>query len=194
MRLLGSTLEAIAREKGGIVKKGIPLIAGPKAAPFFPYGDPVLPCSAPFYDAENSAIAQAVLQRLGLAASSIAHGIACRPSCRFQILGSTILDVAHNVSGFERLIEALQFHFPKEKFHFIVAFSKDKEWEKCLQLIEPHAAHISLIGGLNPRLAPLGRLALTEVLGTRKEREVICGSFYLMAEALEILGASLNLS
>lgn len=40
--LLGNTLQEIAREKEGIVKPGVPLVAGPKAAPFYPYCIPAL--------------------------------------------------------------------------------------------------------------------------------------------------------
>lgn len=183
MDLLGDTLEKIAAEKGGIVKKGVPLIAGPQAAPFFPEAERVLAEPAQFYDEENNAIATAALQKMKISPEAILHGMSFRPPCRFEMVGETVLDVAHNVSGFERLVQALLFHFPHEKFHFIVAFSKEKDWKACLKVIEPCAAHISFVGRDNPRFHPLGSLNIAEAIGIRAERNVICGSFYIMAEA-----------
>lgn len=187
MHLLGNTLEKIAQEKGGIRKAGVPLMVGPNAFKFFPEAKIVPVGPTPFYDDENSGVAKAVLKYLQISEASIAHAMQVRPPCRFEILGNTILDVAHNSSGFERLLEALQFHFPNEKFHFIVAFSKDKDWKSCLELMKPYAAHISFVSGDHPRFAPLGNLKIENVLGTFAAREVVCGSFYIMAEAREAI-------
>jgi dihydrofolate synthase / folylpolyglutamate synthase len=188
MEILGDTLEKIAREKGGIAKPGVPLIAGPSAAPFFPHAEAV-PFVSGFYDAENSRIAATVMRRLGLSVRAIAAGIQARPACRFEILDNAVLDAAHNPQGFQRLTEALQIHFPKEKFHFIVAFSKDKQWKACLDLIRPLAAKISFVNS-HPRFVPLGGGRLQEAIGSLRYREVICGSFYLMDEARRLLNGS----
>ena len=187
MHLLGDTLEEIAKEKEGIVKPGVPLIVGPKAASFFPNAKKVETPSSLFYDDENSAIAKAALTQIGISEGAISVGITSRPVCRFEMVGTTILDVAHNVSGVERLIDALKFHFPDEKFHFILAFSKDKDWENCLEVIRPYAAHISFVKASHPKLRSLGHLSIAEVLGKTKERDVVCGSFYIMKEAKEVL-------
>ncbi len=189
MEILGDTLEKIAQEKAGIIKRGIPLIAGPHAAPFFPSAEALLPVEGD-YDAENSAIATLALRKLGVSEKSIKQGIRIRPKCRFEIIGNTVLDAAHNPDGFRRLIETLSVHFPKEKFHFIVAFSKDKEWKVCLDLIRPYAAKISFVN-FHSRFAPLGGGSLQEAFeeeGGIGARKVICGSFYLMAEARRCLG------
>ena len=185
MEILGDTLEKIAREKAGIVKTGIPFIAGPSAAPFFPHAEAVPPVSG-FYDAENCMVAAAAMRRLGLSEKSIEAGIRARPACRFEIIGDTVLDAAHNAQGFARLAEALRIHFPKEKFHFLVAFSKDKQWQACLDLIRPLAAKISFIN-THPRFVPLGGGSLQEAIRSVDAREVICGSFYLMDEARRLL-------
>jgi len=186
MDILGDTLEKIAREKAAIAKMGIPFIVGPNAAPFFPNAEAVLPIEG-FYDEENSAIAAAALRRLGISERSIEIGIRIRPKCRFEVIGNTVLDAAHNPHAFRRLIEALGIHFPGETFHFIVAFSKEKQWQACLDLIRPHAAKISYVNS-HARFAPLGGGSLQEALGTAVHREVICGSFYLMKEARHCLG------
>jgi dihydrofolate synthase / folylpolyglutamate synthase len=182
MEILGDTLEKIAQEKFAIAKPGIPFIAGPSAAHFFPNAQAVPPVPG-FYDAENSEIAAAALRQLSVSEKSIEAGISKRPECRFEILGNTVLDGAHNTDGFHRLIEALKIHFPNEKFHFIVAFSKDKEWQACLDLIRPYAKKISFINSQLFRSASLGGGSMQETLGTVDAREVICGSFYIMKEA-----------
>jgi len=189
--ILGDTLEKIAKEKEAIAKPGVPFIAGPRAAPFYPRAKPVLPVLG-FYDKENSAIAEAALRQLGVGEAAIAAGIAVRPPCRFERVGEAILDVAHNPDGFRRLVEALQIHFPREKFHFIAAFSKDKEWQACLDLIRPHAEKISFVN-THSRFVPLGGGTVLEALQEPcSARPVICGSFYLMDEArrsIESLGS-----
>ncbi len=152
MEVLGDTLEQIAFQKGGIAKPGIPLVVGPSARAFFPDAIHVLE-SCGFYDEENNFIAKRALQKLGIKTFS-----SIRPKCRFEIIGNVILDAAHNVDGFEKLSQALQIHFPGEKFHFITHFSEDKQAEKCLEIIRP-------ISEKNSR------------------RRVICGSFYHMDEA-----------
>lgn len=189
MEILGDTLEKIAQEKAGIVKKGVPLIVGPHAAPFFPSADAFLPVKGD-YDTENSGVARRVLQRLGASEQSIEKGIRIRPKCRFEIIGNTVLDAAHNPDGFRRLMEALDVHFPNETFHFIVAFSKDKEWRLCLDLIRVKAAKISFVNS-HSRFVSLGGGTLEEAFANESEipaRKVICGSFYLMAEARRCLG------
>ena len=185
MDILGDTLEKIAHEKEAIAKKGIPFIAGPSAAPFFPNAEAVAPAAGCF-DAENSAIAAKALRKLGVSEKSIETGILVRPRCRFELIGKTVLDVAHNPAAFQRLIEALKEHFPGEKFHFIVAFSKDKQWQACLDLIRPYAVKISFVN-THPRFVPFGGGSVQDALGTVDAREVICGSFYLMAEARRCL-------
>ena len=193
MHLLGNTLEKIAKEKEAIFKEGTFAMVGPQAAPFFPRLETILCQPSPFYDGENNSIAQAALRKLGVQEASILQGIQVRPPCRFEHFKGAILDAAHNVSAFEKLIQALKFHFPKERFHFIVAFSKEKDWKECLKVIEPHAAHISFAGKDNPRFHPLGSLSVKEALAQkREERAVICGSFYIMAEARDALAIQMT--
>lgn len=190
--ILGNTLEEIAWEKGGIIKPGIPVVAGPTASRFFLNSIAVSP--QPFFDLENQAVARAVLERLGISKSSIALGLATRPPCRFERRGNLILDVAHNPDGFKKLIEALQLHFPGEKFHFIVGFSKDKDWKQCLDLISPFARSITavqlnkerlespkILQAYCPSLAIAPSIHAAMRLG--EEMTVVCGSFYLMGES-----------
>ncbi|MBU6447007.1 MAG: bifunctional folylpolyglutamate synthase/dihydrofolate synthase, partial [Verrucomicrobia bacterium] len=127
--ILGDTLELIAREKGGIIKPNVPLVVGPTAAPFFPNAIHV--ASAPFYELENRAIAARSLEAIGI---SDTKGLDANPPYRFQRIGKLLLDVAHNPQAFERLIEGLKFHFPGQKFPFFLAFSRDKDWVRCVEI------------------------------------------------------------
>lgn len=184
--ILGDTLEKIAFEKGGIIKQGIPLIAGRTAAPFYPEAKYQAVLTG-FYDLQNQEVARLALEELKLPEAAIQQGLAHRPPCRFEQVGSTILDVAHNPQGFKTLKEALRLFYPQEKFHFILAFSKDKDWQACVREIEEIGARISFVSSSHPRLLNLGKKSLPELLGSTSHRDVICGSFYIMEEAKQLL-------
>lgn len=196
MNLLGNTLKEIAHEKRGIVKEKIPLVVGPTAAFFFP--DATVSPSASYFDLENQAIAKTALELLSISSKSIEKGLSALPPCRFEKRSfddkKVILDVAHNVGGFEKLIEALRFHYHQEKFHFIVAFSKDKDWKACLDAIRPVAASITAVMSHKPRLespsilksyAPEITIAPSVQAALQKEAlNVVAGSFYIMDQIL----------
>lgn len=167
---LGPTLEAIAREKGGIVKPNVPLIVGKTAAPFFP--NAIHAESAPFYDLENRLIAKRALALLGIDSE---EGLDQRPPCRFQRIGDLILDVAHNPPAFERLKEALLYHFPNNRFPFYLGFSKDKDWRTCIKIIDPIASEITFLHTDNPRL-----ISFPNAKRIRPTSGVVAGSFYIM--------------
>lgn len=193
MELLGNSLQEIATEKGGIAKRGIPLVTGPTAAPFFLKSIQVE--GAPFFDLENQQIAKKALEILLISQGSIEKGIKTRPPCRFEVRGNVILDVAHNPDGFRKLLEALQLHFPSvKKFHFIVAFSKTKDWKSCLEIIIPFAATITVATIDKERMERaevirdyLPSVSISSCIETSLKTDgwnVICGSFYLMDQAL----------
>lgn len=192
--ILGNTLEQIAREKEGIVKPGIPLVAGPKAAPFYPYAIAAPAAAGPFYDLENQAIARTALQvlqrQIPISQDAIEKGVEKRPRCRFEIAGSKILDVAHNPDAFERLTQALAFHFPGRKFPFWMAFSADKDWRRCVEIARPFASSFGFLKGTFPRLAAPEILAAatpdSQVASPQEVKEgVVCGSFYIMSDFLK---------
>lgn len=188
--LLGTCLEQIAFEKGAIAKPGVPFIAGPKAAPFFPQAIAAPQALESFYDYENRSIARTALEQLKLPTSAIEEGILIRPPCRFEILGDVILDAAHNPDAIQRLIDALEFHFPSQKFPFYLAFSQDKDWKTCLKILRPRASHIFFLRHSISRLVDPHLLAahcpgseITDSIGTG----VVTGSFYIMDMAREQL-------
>lgn len=155
--LLGSSLEEIAREKGGIIKKQVPLVLGPHAnLPVLhemarKLEAPVHVCSVvdEDYDAENSAIAKLALTVLqakwNLSQEACTGGLKKRPACRIEEIPLTtlkkspllaklfslpkhiVLDVAHNPDGVRRLLKALEKRFPSEKIYLLCGFSEDKD-------------------------------------------------------------------
>lgn len=210
--MLGPGLEQIAYHKAGIIKPGIPVIMGPKAD--FPViREKAKLCGSPlykvetqpgFYDIENSAIARQALEILKCPEAAIQEGLKCRPSCRFEQVGPVIFDVAHNPDGFMRLMEALQMHFPGQRFSAIVGMSKDKDVKKCLSILAERADHLYLVQASIPKAVLVEKMKelLRQIGFTRftagasiqetvrkalasEDLLVVCGSFYIMKEARE---------
>jgi dihydrofolate synthase/folylpolyglutamate synthase len=199
--LLGDTVEAIACEKGGILKPGVPAIVGPTAD--FYEGVQVVRGVFENFDAENSAIAAAALRKLGVSERSIEKGIAARPPCRMEAIGErVILDVAHNPAGFAMLARAFQGH----KVNVCLALSKNKDIQTCLKYLKPIAKKVIvttsssertlsaealkdelLSAGYPPESLTLSPSPSDAVkLGlTLEGKLLITGSFFIMAEARE---------
>jgi dihydrofolate synthase/folylpolyglutamate synthase len=220
--ILGDEIEQIAFEKAGIIKENIPVIIGPKARCQSIYDKAALmnsPVHASrkiscFFDEENSAVAELALKSLSshftIALEALKKGLGVRPPCRFERIGEAIFDVAHNPEAVFCLLQALHTFYPHCKFRFLVGFSKDKEYDRCLRLIANVATHIHLVQARSPRAATLQELkaclesenptlftahssiqeavaaSYAEVL-SKAEILVICGSFYIMAETRQAL-------
>lgn len=216
---LGEEIEEIAAEKAGIIKKNVPVILGPKARCQAIY-DRAKEMDSPiyasrkisyFYDEENSAVAALALTHLAphfaIDPGAVHEALKMRPPCRFERIGDVILDVAHNPDAIFSLLQALHTFFPERKFRFLVGFSRDKEYDRCLELIADVATHIHLVCANSERAATQKELmealknedpqlftahaSIKEgVKAACAEGEilVICGSFYIMAEARRALG------
>lgn len=214
-QILGSTLEEIAFEKGGIIKEKVPLLLGPKAAKIALLQKLAKAKNSPCYLVEDRSLnfeesnrrtVQEVLAHLPFQYDL--EGLKSTPPCRFEVLGNVILDVAHNPEAFRALLFRLHEEFPNQKFLFLIAFSEDKEVERCLEILIPHASFFILTRpshgkrGLAPEvLAHLldkrgvlsylvidsieesGRQALAS-----QEKVVATGSFYIMKELRRLLG------
>jgi dihydrofolate synthase / folylpolyglutamate synthase len=169
--VLGEDIEQIAKEKAGIIKRGVPLVIGPKARCQSIYDRaeelecPLFASSkiSYFFDEENAAIAELALEPLSahfqLSPEAKSQGLLVRPPCRFEREGDVIFDVAHNPEAIFSLLQALHHFFPEGKFRFLVSFSKDKDHENCLDLIADVATHIHLVQSDSSRSAPLEMLA-----------------------------------
>lgn len=151
--LLGNTLEAIALEKAGIIKKGVPVVIGPNV-PFNVVHKEALRLSSPLhvveeryddYELENQAIAKKCLSVLGI---TDPKGLQNVPPCRFQQIrnkmGIVVLDVAHNPDGILHLFHRLHITFPQKSIIAVFAASKDKDVHSGLSLFLPVSKHVFL--------------------------------------------------
>ena len=160
-RILGDTIELIAKEKGGIIKEGRPVVVGPhvphdvlrqcaadKKAGAYYISDDVLGAPLPSedisdYDVENSRIVRATLKVLQdekilppIPDEVVSNGVAQRPPCRFEIVEtadglSVVLDVAHNPPAMEYMVRKLKQTLPNDKFRVVVGMSSDKDLKQC---------------------------------------------------------------
>ncbi len=185
-QLLGYRVEQIAREKAGIIKRGIPLILGPKAQQRIVKKQAFLnqsPCTLVskrgcHFDEEDRWIAKAALQELKkqfpLKKEAIDEGITKRPKCRFEIASDTssfaknfpsfpkaiIFDVAHNPDGFRALKQAWRYFYSHQKPRVICGMSKDKDIARCMAILSQFASHVHLVEARHHRLASPKTIAL----------------------------------
>jgi dihydrofolate synthase/folylpolyglutamate synthase len=215
MDILGTSLDAIAREKAGIIKKGVPVILGRDVPPsIFKKKADELGCPLyqstiqdSDYDKENQETAHLALLHLPLSETSIVTGLKAKPPCRFERhvrQKEIILDVAHNAHGFQRLVQMLRYTYPNHNYRFVVGFSKGKDISECAGLIQEAGCAVHLVSGPHPRLASVEELqkAFTNPLIEKSidqgiqnalqafnpipEVVVIAGSFFIMSEAREV--------
>ena len=122
-----------------------------------------------FFDEENSAVATLALHHLAshfkIDPERLGEGLSARPPCRFEKIGEVIFDVAHNSEAIFSLLQALHSFFPTRKFRFLVGFSQEKDYDKCLDLIADVATHIHLVQADSPRAAQLEALEAALIKG-----------------------------
>ncbi len=219
-RLLGDSKELIAKEKAGICKRNIPLVLGPKAslAPIFEMARS-LDCTVLIaeqsdgsYDKENQGIANLACAQLTtlfpkLSAQAIAQGVAYRPSCRMEQIGSFLFDVAHNPDAFHRVFQDIKQRFHDAKVSSMIGMSSDKDVAGCLAIAMQYCAQIFLVQAEGARAAPKEYLAavlesmgyfdymicdsiadaIQEMGNDQDSIQVVCGSFYIMDAAKKAL-------
>ena len=170
--ILGNSIESIAREKGGIIKQGIPVVLGPrtpknvlteiahdKNSPLFI----VEGRYSNFHD-ENKAIARKALEYFGVHTNALNEGLKALPPSRFEVFQSQVpssdlpkaivLDVAHNPDGILHLIEAINQRFPKEKIRIVFGLSKNKDIAGCCSALKGIAEHFYPVEAPNGRGLP----------------------------------------
>lgn len=180
--ILGGTIEAIAKEKAGIIKPSIPVIIGPSVPKQLiekiasESNSPCIQVEGPFedYHEENCAIAKEALEYLKILPEAIKKGIKALPPCRLETFTqedllalshhaplpeAIILDVAHNPDGLKHLIKAVRKRYPKSNFRFVVGLSSNKDILGCLQIIKKEGTAFHLIEGDNERAASKKLLA-----------------------------------
>ena len=144
--ILGDTLEEIAEEKSGIIKKGIPVVIGGNAE-----YDPIIKKAYPLYIAgkDSRTIARKALKLLPFDTEET-EGLIKNPPCRYEKHGDIILDVAHNPSAFTRLFETVKREYPRRKIHILLGMSKDKDVEGSLKVIRKYADHLFFLPASHP--------------------------------------------
>ena len=215
MAYLGNTLKEISLQKGGIIKKGVPLILGPTAASQDALIKLAQKKQAPLYsikkifsnyEEENRAIAKEALKVLKIDQPSIEYGILQTPPCRFEVIQKKIpvvLDVAHNPEGILALLKRLKNTYPNQVCRFLIGLSENKELDEILMCFPKRPIHLMEApyrAAKATKLAQiLKKLGHTEVMIEQDPKKVceearekgeilvITGTFYMMDLCKKIL-------
>jgi dihydrofolate synthase/folylpolyglutamate synthase len=173
--ILGPTLDAIAREKAGILKAGVPVAVAPGQPPealraleeeAARRGAPLTvaprawegPIALPGpHQRGNAALAAAALRLLAGAGfdvpeEAIAAGIAtARWPGRLETVGGVLLDGAHNPDGAAALAAALPALHPRRPVELVFGVLADKDHEGMLRALAPAVAGLHLVTPRSPR-------------------------------------------
>ena len=202
--ILGNSLEKIASEKAGIIKPGVPVVLGPKT-PFIPRVSPFHEVHGDFdtTELENREIAKKAIDVLGIPfhPECLEAILPCRMQ-RYHIKGvDVILDVAHNSDGLTQLFKTLK-DLP---LRVVFGMSKTKDLATCAEIIKKNTNNIHIIEvpekrgysiiELEGAFLPLpvkfsssiqeGILQAIQAAKETRETVLICGSCYIMNDALE---------
>lgn len=202
---LGDTVEKIAYEKSGIIKKGCTTVLYPDIAAYdvfqrrcrFQHSKIVMPKQSGNYLENDYSVAQCVVEAIGFdqKVCSVSPPARCE-----MIADEVMLDGSHNPDG----ATALDFRLPKDRqITAVIAMMKDKDAEDYLSVVAARCDRIiATTLKDNPRAMSAGKLAdiaghyCTDVqvvedpheavkkgMKTRKnDFLLICGSFYLARE------------
>jgi len=163
MEILGFTIEAITREKAGIIKPNTPIVIGQHVPLKIiqevaqPLKSPIIQVTGSFlnFDRENRAIASKALEMLNVPEAMVIKGLEAMPPCRTESVSyhgkTVILDVAHNPNGLQHLFEAIKKRFPKQALRIVVGLSKSKDIEGCVAILKAQGMHFHLVAATNDR-------------------------------------------
>jgi len=177
---LGDTLEAIAREKAGIIKQGAPILTTEQTpeileiirstakhveAPFTHVCEDDLPkdivpgLPGP-HQRLNAALAFQVITSLQAAfpvtRKTLLNGLqTAQLAGRFQIIQTkeriAVLDVAHNLAGYACLAKTWKERFGETRCHLIFGSLNDKPWKQGLEMLAPLCHSIHCVPALSQR-------------------------------------------
>jgi dihydrofolate synthase / folylpolyglutamate synthase len=178
VQLLGDTLDAIAREKAGIFKRGVPAVvsAGQEPEALAALREEAERRGAPFQVAEpawtgplalrgphqrqNAALAAAALRLLDRAGvpvgeDAIAAGIAgARWPGRLEEVAGVLLDGAHNPDGAAALAASLSALYPERPVQLVFGVLADKDHRGILAALGPRVRRLHLVAPDSPRARP----------------------------------------
>ena len=189
MEMLGDSLEAIAGEKAGIMKPGVPVAVAhgqePEAmraleAAASRHGSPLIVAAASWegpvglagpHQRGNAALAAAALHLLDGAGlpvpePAISGGISrARWPGRLETVGGVLLDGAHNPDGAAALASALAAVHPGRPVELVFGVLADKDEANMLRALAPSVRALHLVAPRSPRArAPATYLALAASL------------------------------
>jgi len=153
-QFLGTTIEAIAAEKAGIIKSSEPVIIGPSAdlpvireragnrlmrgADLSRYPE-LRPQLLGRYQLENIAVAIRAAECLGISKEDIVRGVNTTTwPGRLERRGRFLLDGAHNVAAASALAAFLR-EFHPEGVWVVFGVMADKQFEEMIAILRPHA-------------------------------------------------------
>ncbi|BDG08097.1 bifunctional folylpolyglutamate synthase/dihydrofolate synthase [Anaeromyxobacter paludicola] len=212
--LLGGTLSAIAGEKAGIFKPGVPAVvaaaqppeamarlrseAASRGAPFHVAAegwDGLVALRGP-HQSGNAALAAAALRLLaagGVAVpeEAITAGIAtARWPGRLEEVGGVLLDGAHNPDGAAALAAALRALHPGRAVELVFGVLADKDHRRILAALAPLARGLHLVAPASPRARPPEDYAtLARAFGPRVDVHASCREALDCARAAAADGA-----
>jgi dihydrofolate synthase/folylpolyglutamate synthase len=206
--LLGVTLAAIAREKGGIFKRGVPAVvahdqpaeallalraeAAARGAPLevAPPSHPGPVALAGLHQQANAALAAAALRLLDRAGlpvgeDAILAGLAgARWPGRLETVGGVLLDGAHNPDGAAALAAALPALHPGRAVELVLGVLADKDHERMLRALAPAVRALHLVAPRSPRARPTSSyLPLARALVGRADEHATVASALACARA-----------
>ncbi len=196
---LGNTVEAIAGEKAGIIKAGVPVVIGQmasNAADVIRRKAKELGCKLieadtvdkavklglfGGYQRKNAAVAVEIVRCLDINVDeqTIEKGLAeaVWPG-RMHIISHepfVLIDGAHNPSGVQALKDSLISEFPKDKFSFIMAVMADKDYLEMAEIIKPIANRIYTVTVDSDRA--MQAKALAKALEDKEIQSFACGDY-----------------
>ena len=198
---LGDTVEQIAEEKSGILRKNSTCVLYPnpnvehifdgkckKLVKVKEHGD---------FKKNNLATANAVLELLGVPTVEQCAQLPARQ----EYIGNVMLDGAHNKNG----AQALEPYLSNGNVTAVIGMMKDKDVDGYLSIIAPHLNRIITTTPDNPRSIPAEELkhlaqkyckdvvavdSSNEAVALAKQDEnfkLVCGSFYLAREVRNLI-------
>ncbi|MGH7980401.1 MAG: glutamate ligase domain-containing protein, partial [Limisphaerales bacterium] len=165
----------------------------------------------------NAALALAVVnflqKQIPVSAQQIQEGLMdVRWPGRLQLVEQAggrklLLDGAHNIAGARAVCEALETNFSAANPALVLGILQDKDWPEICRVLAPLARVIVAVPVSNSRTAdpedlagacraanPSANVSVCRSLGQALEKTaaekfiIVCGSLYLIGEALELLG------
>lgn len=180
---LGSSIEEVAEHKAGIIKAGIPVVAGAlteetfqvvqrvasdMGSPLKVYGKQFFASEARFviepdrmkgehqYRNASVAVEALLMANIPLVTQAVEEGVKMTQFAhRFQeVSPGIILDGAHNPSAAQALADTIRLEFPGEKVDFVIGMLKGKDIKNTLENLMPVAASFKFITFSHPDAAP----------------------------------------